>query len=100
MTQHNAWLHAGATVLVLALAVVCGLRTWEWVALVLAIVLVWLAEALNTALEFLADVVSPGPHPLIKQAKDVAAAAVLIASAGAAMVGALILGPHLLRLLG
>jgi diacylglycerol kinase (ATP) len=64
------------------------------VALVLAIVSVWTAEAMNTAFEFLCDVVSPDFHPMVEKAKDVAAGAVLVCAIGAAGVGALVLGPR------
>lgn len=93
-TQHNAWIHAGATVLVIGAGLYFGLSLAEWCWLVLAITLVWMAEALNTALEFLADAVTREPHPLIGQAKDLAAAAVLIAALGAMIIGLLVLGPH------
>jgi len=65
---------------------------------VLAIVSVWTAEAFNTAFEFLADVSSPGFHPLVKKAKDVAAGAVLIAAIGAAVIGLLVIGPYVIEL--
>lgn len=94
-TQHNAWIHAVATLLVLGAGVYFGVSLAEWCWLVLAITLVWMAEALNTALEFLADAVTREPHPLIGQAKDLAAAAVLIATIGALIIGLLVLGPHL-----
>jgi diacylglycerol kinase (ATP) len=42
----------------------------------------------------LADAASPGFHPLVKHAKDVAAGAVLIAAIGALIIGALVFGPH------
>jgi len=99
-SQHNAWLHALATVATCGTGAAVGLATSEWCWIILAIVAVWTAEALNTAFEFLADVASPGFHPLVKKAKDVAAGAVLITAAGAAMVGLLTIGPHLLRALG
>jgi len=95
MTQHNAWIHAVATVLVVVAGLVLGLSAAEWCWLVLAMTLVWMAEALNTALEFLADAVTQDFHPLILQAKDVAAAAVLIAAIGALVIGLLVFGPHL-----
>ena len=53
------------------------------------------AEALNTALEFLADVASPEFHPLVGKAKDVAAGAVLISAIGSAAIGLLVFGPYL-----
>ena len=63
----------------------------------LAIVAVWTAEALNTAFEALCDVTSPGFHPLVERAKDVAAGAVLICAIGAVIVGGIVFGPHLLQ---
>ena len=98
-TQHNAWLHALATVLVVGLGLVVRLSAGEWCWIVLAITSVWTAEALNTAFEFLTDVASPEFHPIAGQAKDVAAGAVLLAAGGSAVIGALILGPHIVGLL-
>jgi diacylglycerol kinase (ATP) len=98
-TQHNAWIHACATVAVVAAGLFFGVSGGEWCRLVLAIVAVWTAEALNTAFEFLADVASPAFHPLVKHAKDVAAGAVLISAIGAVVIGLLVLGPHVLELI-
>jgi diacylglycerol kinase (ATP) len=95
-TQHNAWIHPAATLAVIAVGLLLGVTAAEWCWLVLAIVAVWTAEALNTALELLADVASPEFHPLVEQAKDVAAGAVLISALGAVAIGGLVLGPHLL----
>jgi diacylglycerol kinase len=67
---------------------------WLW--LVAAIAGVFAAEAFNSALESLADAAHPAPHPLVGRAKDLAAAAVLIAAAGAALIGLLVLGRPLL----
>ena len=94
-TQHNAWLHAAATVAVCAAGLALGLSAGEWCWIVLAIVAVWTAEALNTAFEFLTDVASPSFHPLAEKAKDVAAGAVLISALGAVAIGLLVLGPKL-----
>ena len=52
-------------------------------------------EALNTAIEFTVDLLSPEPHFLAGWAKDVAAGAVFVASVGAVVVGCLVFGPHL-----
>lgn len=94
-SQHNAWVHAVATVLTIGLGVRLGIGRFEWLALVFAIVSVWTAEALNTAFEFLCDVASPSFHPLVARAKDVAAAAVLICAAGALAIAGLVFVPHL-----
>lgn len=93
-SQHNAWIHALVTLGVIAAGYLLGVSLAEWCWLVLAIMAVWTAEALNTALELLADVASPSYHPIVKQSKDVAAGGVLISAVGAAVIGLLILGPH------
>jgi diacylglycerol kinase (ATP) len=98
-TQQNAWIHALATIAVLVVGLVMRLSAAEWCWIVLAIVSVWTAEALNTALECLTDVASPAFHPLAGKAKDVAAGSVLLAACGAVAIGLLILGPRLIDLL-
>jgi diacylglycerol kinase (ATP) len=102
-SQHNAWLHAVATMTAVALGGVLHvaakpLSLGEWADLVLAIVLVWVAETFNTGLEVLANAVSPERHPIIKIAKDVAAAAVLMAAVGATVVGAILFIPRVVIL--
>jgi diacylglycerol kinase (ATP) len=92
-SQRNAWLHALATAGVVGVGLALRVSADDWKWLVLAMMSVWGAEALNTALEFLADAATPEFHPLVKQAKDVAAGAVLIAAIGAAIIGALIFIP-------
>lgn len=94
-TQPNARIHAVATAAVIALGIALRLTFAEWCWVVLAITAVWVAEALNTSLEFLADAACPDIHPLVKQSKDVAAAAVLIGATGAAAVGVLVFGPRI-----
>ena len=100
-TQHNAWIHACATVAVVALSLWLGLGRLEWAVIVLTIGLVWMAEFVNTALEAVVDLASPDLHPLAKIGKDVAAAAVLTGAITSVLVGLLILGPPLwLKLFG
>jgi len=94
-TQANARLHLLATVLVCAAGLALGLSPEEWAWITMAIVLVWSAEAFNTAIEQLADTLHPKRHPGIGRAKDVAAAAVLIAAVGAAAIGVIVFLPHL-----
>lgn len=94
-TQHNAWIHAIITLLVLLLALWLRLPPQDWAVLILTIMVVWVAEFTNTALEAIVDMTKPDPHPLAKVAKDVSAAAVLVGSLGAVLVGLLLLGPPL-----
>lgn len=99
-SQHNAWIHACATVAAVTTGLLLRLSPAEWCSIVLAIMAVWTAEALNTALEFLSDAVSPDFHPLVKKAKDVAASAVLIAAVRSVVIGILVLGPHARQAMG
>ena len=98
-SQHNAWIHATATVAAAIAGLWFGLTKAEWCWIVLAIMSVWTAEALNTAFEFLTDVASPDFHPLAGKAKDVAAGAVLIAAIGSAIIGIIVFGPYVLAML-
>ncbi|MFH1523664.1 MAG: diacylglycerol kinase family protein [Chloroflexota bacterium] len=94
-TQRNAWIHAVITILVMLMALWLRLPLRDWAVLFLTIALVWTAEFINTALEAVVDLASPQQHPLAKVGKDVGAAAVLIATLAAILVGLLILGPPL-----
>jgi len=98
-SQQNAWVHAIATVGVIAAGMILGVSAMEWCLLLLVITAVWVVEALNTAFEYLCDVVSPEFHPLVKKSKDVAAGAVLMSAVGAAAIGLLIFVPYLLAYL-
>jgi len=94
-TQHNAWIHAVASVIVFILAFWLKLPTHDWAILILTITMVFAAEFVNTAIEAVVDLASPLHHPLAKVGKDVGAAAVLIAALAAVLIGLLILGPPL-----
>lgn len=99
-TQHNAWIHFLATVAAVVAGVALEIGRSEWLAVVLAIMAVWTAEALNTAFEALCDVASPEFHPLVERAKDIAAGAVLISAVGAVAIAAIVFGPRLAALRG
>lgn len=95
--QANARIHAAFTAAVLIAGWCFGLSAVEWALVALAVGLVLSAEAMNTALELLADKLEPERDPIIKQIKDVAAAAVLLAAIAAAVVGVIVFLPRLLR---
>lgn len=95
--EHNAWVHLAATVAVIlaGFALDLSLADWRWI--VLAIALVWLAEALNTAIEELADRVCSEFDPAIGRVKDIAAGGVLVASIAAAAIGGLTFIPAIIE---
>src|SRR6185369_383253 len=97
-TQHNAGVHAAATLFALAAGLLLRIDRLEWCAVIVVIVAVWTAEALNTAFEALCDVASPEFHPMVERAKDVAAGAVLISAIGSTVVGAMVFVPRLIGL--
>ena len=94
--QANARIHALVTIVVVGLGFLLGLKSWEWCAVVGAIGLVWTAEGMNTAIEALTDLVSPGEHPLAGRAKDIAAGAVLCAAVAAAVIGLIVFLPRVI----
>jgi diacylglycerol kinase (ATP) len=98
-SQVNARIHLVATVIVVGAGVWLQLSASDWGLVTLAIAAVWVAEGFNTAIEFLVDLVSPEVHPLAGKIKDVAAGAVLMAAFGAVVVGLLIFGPPIMRLI-
>ena len=92
--QHNARIHLLAAALVIALAAYLEVNRVEWAVLLLCIALVWMAEALNSAMEYLCDAAVAKEHPLIGKAKDAAAAGVLVCALVAAVIGGLIFIPY------
>ena len=95
-TQAHAKFHLCASLLVVIMGLFYRVDRLEWALLLLAMGLVWVAEALNTAVEFLADELSLEWRERIKHAKDIAAFAVLVAAIIAMAVGMLVFVPRLL----
>jgi diacylglycerol kinase (ATP) len=95
-SEHNAWIHLAATGLVVTCGFIIQLTAGEWVAISISIGMVWCAEAINTAIELLADEISLERRDRIGRAKDVAAFAVLVSATSAVVVGAIVFGGHLL----
>ncbi len=97
-SEHNAWIHLLASIFVLGLAGMLEVSALEWALLLFAMALVWVSEALNTALEYLADALSDDYNENIKYAKDIAAGAVLLAALFAVLIAGLVFSPYLSRL--
>ncbi len=93
-TQHNAWLHGIATMAVIALAVYCDVSASDWRWLIVAMGMVWVGETINTAVEYVCDVVSPQYSEAVKHAKDIAAGGVLIAALASLIIGILTFWPY------
>jgi diacylglycerol kinase (ATP) len=94
-SQRNMRIHVIIAALVLIASLLTGVSKLELAVLVLVILLVFITELINTALEFGVDLVTKEYHPLAKLAKDVSAGAVLVSSVGAVLVGYLVLADNL-----
>lgn len=95
-SEPHAWIHLIALVVVVIVGCIVDLSIPEWCLIALASGMVLTAEIFNTALETLTDLISPAQNPLAGKTKDLASAAVLIASIAAAAIGLLVFLPHLL----
>ncbi|CAN5770656.1 diacylglycerol kinase [soil metagenome] len=94
-SQRNMRFHVTASLAVLIVSLLAGVTKLELAALVLAIMIVFITEMFNTAIEFAVDLVTDEYHMLAKLAKDVSAGAVLVSSIGAVLVGYLVLADDL-----
>ena len=97
--ENNAKVHLLIAGLVIAAGFWLRLSRVEWAIILTQIGLVWAAEAMNTAIEKLCDLVSPGQHPQIKAIKDLSSGAVLILAIVAVIVGLIVLGGKVLDLM-
>jgi diacylglycerol kinase len=95
-TQNNIRIHFFVASILLITAVYMQISMSDVLVLVLTISLVITAEMINTALEFLSDAVTLESNPLIKNAKDVSAGAVLLSSIFAIIIGFIIFIPKLI----
>ncbi|HUH33526.1 MAG TPA: diacylglycerol kinase family protein [Daejeonella sp.] len=95
-TQLNFKVHSFAALLALLLGYRFDISIEEWLWIILAIGIVLIAELFNTALEVLVDLVSPGYHAKAGIVKDVSAAAVLITTFLAGLIGLMVFVPKFL----
>lgn len=97
--EHNSRIHVFAMACVVALGFILNIAAMEWCVVALCCGGVLMAEAMNSGIEALADLVSPEFHPLVKKAKDVSAAGVLMMAIAAATAGLVIFLPKVVGLI-
>lgn len=86
-TQRNLRIHVAAAFIVVSLGIWLHITRLEWAAILGCIGLVMSLELVNSALEMLLDKLHPERHPMIGKAKDMAAAAVLVAAVCSVLIG-------------
>lgn len=94
--EHNVWIHLTAASLAVIAGIIFNIQRSEWIVIVICIGMVIAAEAFNTAIERLVNLVSPEWHPIAGEVKDIAAGAVLICAIAAAIVGLIIFIPYII----
>ena len=99
LRERSSRAHIVVTIIVVSLGIALNIARDEWAWTVLALTLVWTAEAFNTAVEALGDAISPETHPRVGVAKDVAAAAVMICMIGSGIIFLVIFWPRFQGLL-
>lgn len=93
--EHNARIHAIASIVVILLGILLKVSSLEWIALVICISFVIVTEIINSSIENISDYLTSEKNDTIKKIKDLAAAAVLISAIGAVIVGSIIFLPKI-----
>lgn len=93
--EHNFVVHLAAAIAVIALGAILQISKAEWLIIILCIGLVLITEILNTAIEWLVDMVSPQRNEKAGKIKDIAAASVLMAALVALVVGIVVFVPYI-----
>ncbi|GGH66313.1 diacylglycerol kinase (ATP) [Filimonas zeae] len=94
-TEHNAWIHFAATIAVVTAGFLFHISPMEWIAICGCITLVWVAEMVNTAIEKIMNHLSPERSDAVKDIKDIASGAVLVAAVFAVITGLIVFIPKL-----
>lgn len=98
--EQNLKIHTFMAILVIVFGFFLRISYLEWLACLILIGLVILAEFMNTAIEYVVDLASPNIHPLAKAAKDTASAGVLIMAIISAIIGLIIFIPKIIDFIG
>jgi rRNA maturation RNase YbeY len=98
-TERNLRIHITLCVFALGLGIFLRITLTDWAILVLVISAVFMAEFFNTAMEYILNFAAPEKNELVRKAKDISAAAVLIVAIASLIIGALIFLPGLFALI-
>ncbi|NND76963.1 MAG: diacylglycerol kinase family protein [Flavobacteriales bacterium] len=94
MKERNMWVHLFAAILIICGAFYFQFEKMEWCILILCITLIFALEGLNTAIEYLVDLVSPEHDKLAGKVKDISSAGVLFGAIGVLIIGILLFARH------
>lgn len=94
-TEKNFRIHSVIALVVIILALFLEIQSFDYLLLLIVIALVLILEILNSSLERLVDMLSPGTHHFVKEIKDLLAAAVLLSAVLSVIVGVVVFWPYL-----
>jgi len=97
--ERNFRIHLVFAFLALLLCLLLGVSSMEWIVVIILIVFVLSAEAVNTCFETLCDLVSPEYHPQVKKIKDISAGMVLLGAIASVVIAGIIFLPYIICLL-
>jgi len=95
--EQNLQIQSIAGLVVIILGWYFRIEVEEWLILILVIGLVILMEIINSAIERITDVLKPRLDSYVKEIKDIMAAAVMLASVIAIIVGLIIFIPYFIN---
>ena len=93
-TQPNIWIHLIIAICVIILGFYLNVKQFDWIVLIICIIIVFAIELINTAIEWLVDSIYKEKNLIAGKIKDVAAAAVLVVAMGVAIIGSIIFYPY------
>ena len=93
--ENNFRIHVWVSFLVLIFGIFLGVNAKEWIILILVITMVLILELMNTVVERIIDILKPKIHEYVRIIKDITAAAVLVESISAAVIGLIIFYPYI-----
>ena len=96
--EQNAIIHLMIAIVAILAGIILNISVLEWGMIAFAIGFVLAAEAVNTAIERLVDMISPNYHEMARKIKDLAAGAVLLAALTAIIIGLIIFIPKIVGL--
>ena len=99
LEEHNSRIHAVAAICAIIAGILLKILIIEWIALTFTIGFVFVVETINSSIENTADLISLEKSNKIKRIKDLSAAAVLISSLSALVIGGLIFIPKIVSLI-
>ena len=94
-TQNNLRIHHLCALIVIFLAWMLDVSKLDWIILIFSIAIVLFAELMNTAIEYICDIIEPNYNINVKRAKDIAASSVFVTVCSAVVIGMITFYPYL-----